>query len=78
MCIRDSLINKELIKRDERKLISTEKGEQLVSLVADFLRNPNTTVDWEMKLYEISGGKADLKDFIGDVEKRIREVISQK
>jgi DNA topoisomerase-3 len=76
--ILENLINKELIKRDERKLISTEKGEQLVSLVADFLRNPNTTVDWEMKLYEISGGKADLKDFIEDVEKRIREVISQK
>ena len=38
-------------------------------LVADFLRNPNTTVDWEVKLYEISEGKADLKDFIGDVEK---------
>ena len=76
--ILENLINKELIKRDERKLISTEKGEQLVSLVADFLRNPNTTVDWEVKLYEISVGKADLKDFIGDVEKRIREVISQK
>lgn len=76
--ILENLINKELIKRDERKLISTEKGEQLVSLVADFLRNPNTTIDWEVKLYEISEGKADLKDFIGDVEKRIREVISQK
>ena len=74
----ENLIHKELIKRDDRKLISTEKGEQLVSLVADFLRNPNTTVDWEVKLYEISEGKAGLKDFIGDVEKRIREVISQK
>ena len=73
----ENLIQKELIKRDERKLISTDKGEQLVSLVADFLRNPNTTVDWEVKLYEIAEGKADLKDFIGDVEKRIREVISQ-
>lgn len=76
--ILENLINKEFIKRDERKLISTEKGEQLVSLVADFLRNPNTTVDWEVKLYEISEGKSDLKDFIGDLEKRIREVISQK
>ena len=73
----ENLIQKELVKRDERKLISTDKGEQLVSLVADFLRNPNTTVDWEVKLHEISEGKADLKDFIGDVEKRIREVISQ-
>lgn len=73
----ENLIQKELIKRDERKLISTDKGEQLVSLVADFLRNPNTTVDWEVKLYEIAEGKANLKDFIGDVEKKIREVISQ-
>lgn len=73
----ENLIQKELIKRDERKLISTDKGEKLISLVADFLRNPNTTVDWEVKLHEISEGKADLKDFIGDVEKRIREVISQ-
>ena len=74
----ENLIQKELIKRDGRKLISTNKGEELVSLVADFLKNPNTTVDWEMKLYQISEGKADLKDFIKDVEKRIREVISQK
>ena len=73
----ENLIQKELINREGRKLISTDKGEQLVSLVADFLKNPNTTVDWEVKLYEISEGKADLKDFIGDVEKRIREVISQ-
>ena len=73
----ENLIQKELIKRDERKLISTNKGEKLISLVADFLRNPNTTVDWEVKLHEISEGKADLKDFMGDVEKRIREVISQ-
>ena len=72
----ENLIQKELVKRDERKLISTDKGEKLISLVADFLRNPNTTVDWEVKLHEISEGKADLKDFIGDVEKRIREVIS--
>src|SRR5699024_10230328 len=46
----ENLIQKELIKREERKLISTDKGEQLVSLVADFLKNPNTTVDWEEKL----------------------------
>mgnify|MGYP002738944533 CR=1 FL=1 len=50
----------------------------MVSLVADFLRSPNTTVDWEVKLHEISEGKADFNDFIGDVEKRIREVISQE
>jgi DNA topoisomerase-3 len=71
----ENLIQKELIKRDERKLISTEKGEQLVSFVADFLKNPNTTVDWEVKLHEISEGKVKLKDFIGDVENKIREVL---
>ena len=47
----------------------------LVSLVADFLKNPNTTVDWEIKLHEISEGKVKLKDFIGDVENKIREVL---
>lgn len=71
----ENLIQKELIKREERKLISTDKGEQLVSLVADFLKNPNTTVDWEEKLNEISEGKAELKDFIGDVENKIKEVL---
>ena len=71
----ENLIQKELIKREERKLISTEKGEQLVSFVADFLKNPNTTVDWEIKLHEISEGKAELKDFIGDVENKIKGVL---
>jgi len=71
----ENLIQKELIKREERKLISTDKGEQLISLVADFLKNPNTTVDWEVKLHEISEGKAKLKDFIGEVENKIKEVL---
>lgn len=71
----ENLIQKELIKREERKLISTDKGEKLIALVADFLKNPNTTVDWEVKLHEISEGKAELKDFINDVENKIREVI---
>lgn len=71
----ENLIQKELIKREERKLISTDKGEELVSFVADFLKSPNTTVDWEVKLNEISEGKAELKDFIGEVENKIREVL---
>lgn len=71
----ENLIQKELIKREERKLISTNKGEELVSLVADFLKNSNTTVDWEVKLHEISEGKAELKDFIGDVENKIKGVL---
>ena len=71
----ENLIQKELIKREERKLISTNKGEELVSLVADFLKNSNTTVDIEVKLHEISEGKAELKDFIGDVENKIKGVL---
>ncbi|WP_195923509.1 DNA topoisomerase 3 [Clostridium tepidum] len=71
----ENLIQKEFIKREERKLISTNKGEELVSLVADFLKNSNTTVDWEVKLHEISEGKAELKDFIGDVENKIKGVL---
>ena len=31
--------------------------------------------DWEEKLNEISEGKAELKDFIGDVENKIKEVL---
>ncbi len=74
----ENLIRKELIKRDGKKLISTDKGDDLVKVVADFLKSPKTTAEWEMKLYEISEGKRDVNDFREEIEKRIVAVISHK
>ena len=72
----ENLIKKELIKRDGKKLVATNKGIDLVNIVADFVKSPKTTADWEMKLYDISEGKADSNAFIGEIEESIKKVLS--
>ncbi len=74
----ENLIKKELIKRDGKKLIATDKGSELILLVQDFLKSPKTTSDWEKKLYEISEGKTDVKRFTKEIEENIKAVIFSK
>lgn len=73
--ILENLIAKELIQRDGKKLITTQKGQELIAIVADFLKKPDTTAQWEASLYKISKGKVRSQDFISDIENTIKKII---
>lgn len=74
----ENLIKKELVKRDGKKLVSTNKGKELIEIVEDFIKSPKTTADWEMKLYDIAEGKTDVNDFLGEIEESIKKVLSSE
>lgn len=73
----ENLIAKGLIERSKKNLIATSKGKSLISIVSDFLKEAKTTALWEMKLYDISKGKCTQKEFIDEISKEIRGLISQ-
>lgn len=60
----ETLINREFIKKDKKKLISTEKGRALIDLLPPSITNPAITALWEQQLEQIAEDSANLDDFI--------------
>lgn len=73
----ENLIQKELIKREKKNLIITEKGNNLVSIVYEKFRDPKTTSEWELKLNKISKGEISSESFLKEIENEITEVITR-
>lgn len=73
----ENLIYKGYIKRDNRNLISTRKGLNLVSIVIDEFKSPKTTAEWEMRLSEIANGKEDKEIFLKEIEEEIKNTIGR-
>ena len=73
----ENLIHKDLIRRDKKNLLVTEKGNRLVSIVEDKFKSAETTSEWEMKLAKISSGAVDKEDFLREIEDSIRELVDR-
>ncbi len=72
----ENLISKEMIIRDKKNLIITDKGKKLISVVSEFLKSPKTTADFEMKLYDISKGNFTQEKFLNEIKEEIRKTVS--
>ena len=60
----ETLILRELIRREKKTLIPTEKGLSVYQLVKDQeLANAELTANWELTLSAIEAGKASAEDF---------------
>ena len=60
----EALILRELIRREKKTLIPTEKGLSIYQLVKDQeLANAELTANWELTLSAIEAGKASAEDF---------------
>lgn len=73
----ENLILKGYVQRDKKNLIATHKGISLVTIVSDTFKSAKTTAKWEMKLSDISNGKASKDDFLKGIEKEIKYTISK-
>ena len=73
----ENLIHKDLMRRDKKNLLVTEKGNRLVSIVEDKFKSAETTSEWEMKLAKISSGEVDKEDFLREIEDSIRELVDR-
>ncbi|PID82031.1 MAG: hypothetical protein CSB16_03400 [Clostridiales bacterium] len=71
----ETLLSRELIKREQKNLLMTDKGKKLISVVSDFLKSPRTTADFEMKLFDIANGKFTEEQFLYEVIGEIRNIV---
>lgn len=63
----ETLVKREYITREKKKLIPTEKGIKLVSCVPDEIKSPMLTADWERKLQNIEKGLGSAEKFMNEI-----------
>jgi DNA topoisomerase-3 len=63
------------VKRDGKKLISTEKAAQLLSLIPDFLKSPELTAEWEYKLELVARGMLTAEFFMFDIADMVNDLV---
>lgn len=72
----EKLFNSFVIEKQDKEIIPTSKGRQLIELVPTDLKSPILTANWENCLENISKGKLDDKKFLDDMKKYTIELIN--
>lgn len=73
----EKLLHTETIERQGKLLFPTQKGKQLIDLVAEELRTPELTAKWEEELERIAKGKGDPTSFISQIRNQTQELVKE-
>ena len=72
----EKLIRTRLIERRKKYLFPTEKGNALISVVAEPLKSPETTGAWEQRLKDIENGTFEAQQFYQSIVGFIGELLA--
>ncbi len=72
----EKLLNTYYIERQGKELVPTSKGFQLIDLVPEELRSPELTAKWELRLSDISRGKAGNRGFMEDIRQNVVALVN--
>ena len=64
------------IERVGKEIHPTAKGKQLIKIVPEDLKSAELTAKWEQELQNISQGKANMKNFIGEMRDYSTSLVS--
>lgn len=73
----ERIIGKGYAERKGRSIVATDKGKQLIDCVADSLKTPLLTAEWEAQLSAIEHGEADLGEFLDGIERYTGQVVKE-
>lgn len=71
----ETLIKREYITRNKKKLISTEKGRALIDLLPEIVKDPATTARWEQDLDDMAAGNLNQELFIANQNKNLSGML---
>lgn len=73
----ETLVKREFIKRDGKKLIPTEKGISLIKAVPDEVKSPKMTADLETSLQNIEKGTSTADEFMSRIISFTNELVKK-
>ncbi len=71
----EKLIRSGYVERQRKQLRATPKGLALIGLVAEPLRRPELTANWEQRLKDVEQGQGRAEDFYRDIVAWVRHLI---
>ena len=72
----EKLVNGGFAERVKGKLVPTDTGASLVTVLPDALRSPLLTAEWESRLKQIERGELDAESFLADIEHMVSGLVS--
>ncbi len=72
----EKLVNGGFAERVKGKLVPTDTGASLVTVLPDALRSPLLTAEWESCLKQIERGELDAETFLADIEHMVSGLVS--
>ena len=73
----EKLISNYYIERQNRSLIPTGKGSELLDVVPEELKLPDLTAKWEIRLTQIVKGTEKPQNFSADIRKNTKELVDR-
>jgi DNA topoisomerase-3 len=73
----EKLFDNFLIEKKGKEIFTTSKARQLLTIVPKELKSPELTGSWEQKLSIIASGKMNKNDFLKEIRKYTREIITE-
>ena len=74
--ILEGLVKSELLKRDKKNLLPTEKGIALIKVLPDKVKSPLLTASWENDLKRMERGEVTANGFLQSINGFVGEVVS--
>lgn len=71
----ENLVKRQYIKREDKKILPTDKGIQLIDCVPDDVKSPKMTAEWETVLQHIENGSVSSDDFINQIEDSVKYLV---
>ncbi len=72
----EKLVNGGFAERVKGKLVPTDVGKSLVTVLPEALRSPLLTAEWEHRLKQIERGELDAEMFLADIEHMVSGLVS--
>ena len=70
----EKLVKKGFLERSSKKLIPTQKGVALITVVPAQIQSPSMTADWEEKLSLIEHGKYEPDQFMAEIMELVNQL----
>jgi DNA topoisomerase-3 len=71
----EKLIRTGYVQREGRQLRSTSKGQALIGLVAEALRSPELTAEWEQQLKDVEEGRLEAASYYHGIADFVRALV---
>ncbi len=72
----EKLVTGGLAERVKGKLVPTDTGASLVTVLPEALRSPLLTAEWEHRLKQIERGELDAETFLADIEHMVSSLVA--